>query len=53
MKFHRPLTGSERNIRRFTVLPTYVNGIVYWLEWVNIHQSYNTRHFGWNNDWVD
>ena len=51
MKFHKPMTGDEREIRKFAWYPIYVNGIFYWLEWITIHQSYNTRHSGWNNDW--
>jgi hypothetical protein len=51
MKFHKHMTGDEREIRKFAWYPIYVNGIFYWLEWITIHQSYNTRHSGWNNDW--
>lgn len=51
MKFYKPTTGDEREIRKFAWYPICVNEIVYWLEWITIHQSYNTRHRGWNNDW--
>ena len=47
-----PYTGEERVVRRFALFPTIIQGTCYWLEWIKIHQSYNTRHSGWNNDWV-
>lgn len=52
MKFHKPITGDQREIKRFTWYPMKINDCVYWLERITIHQSYNTRHSGWNNDWV-
>lgn len=51
MRFYRPITGATRTIRKFAWYPIYVNGVVYWFEWVTVHQTYNTRHRGWNNDW--
>ena len=52
MRFDRPYTGEQREVRRFIWFPTKINGVIYWLETVTIHQSYNTGTFGWNNDWV-
>lgn len=54
MKFikHKPFTGDERIVKRFAWYPIKVNGIIYWLQRVKIKQSYNTRHSGWNNDWI-
>lgn len=50
---HRPITGEEREIRKFAWLPIYVDGIIYWFEWVTIHQSFDTdKPFKWSNDWV-
>lgn len=53
MRFNIPLTGSERIVSKFTLFPTKINGSIYWLECVKVHQSYNTAHSGWNNDWVE
>ena len=52
MKIRKPFTGEERIVKRFAWYPINVNGTIYWLEWIKIKQSYNTRHSGWNNDWV-
>ena len=52
MKIHKPITGEEREITKFAWRPMKINGHVYWLEWITVHQSYNTEHSGWNNDWV-
>lgn len=52
MKIRKPFTGEERVVKRFAWYPINVNGILYWLEWISIKQSYNTRHSGWNNDWI-
>lgn len=52
MKIRKPFTGDERVVKRFAWHPIKVNGIIYWLQWIKIKQSYNTRHSGWNNDWV-
>ena len=51
MRFYAPVTGDKRVIRKFALFPIKINGVIYWLEWVSIHQSYNTKHSGWNNDW--
>ena len=51
MKLYKPMTGDTREVKRFAWYPIRVNGVVYWLEWITIHQSYNTRCKGWNNDW--
>lgn len=53
MRLYIPITGDMRKIKKFAWYPIYVNGVFYWLEWVTINQTYNTRHSGWNNDWVD
>ena len=52
MRFDRLFTGDERDVRKFLWFHTLINGTVYWLETVTVHQSYNTRASGWNNDWV-
>lgn len=52
MKIGKPFTGEERVIKRFAWYPINVNGTIYWLKWIKVKQSYNTRHSGWNNDWV-
>jgi hypothetical protein len=51
MKFHKPITGDTRNILKFAWYPIRIGNVVYWLEWITIHQSYNTKRSGWNNDW--
>ena len=51
MRFYKPMTGDTREVRKFAWYPIRVNGTVYWLEWITIHQSYNTKHSGWNNEW--
>lgn len=52
MRFDMPYTGESREVIRFVLLPMKINGTVYWLERIKIHQSYNTSSFGWCNDWV-
>ena len=52
MKFEMPMTGEEREVYIFPMVPTEINGTVYWFEKIKVHQSYNTRKLGWNNDWV-
>ena len=52
MRINTPFTGDQREVTRFTLFPMRINGIIYWLEKVTVHQSYNTRHRGWCNDWV-
>ena len=52
MKFNKPITGTEREIKKFAWYPTKINGTIYWLKWITIHQSYNAEYSGWNNDWV-
>ena len=52
MKIYRHFTGYTREIRRFAWYPMKIDGCIYWLEWITIHQSYNTAHPGWNTDWV-
>jgi len=54
MVFKYPWTGDQRTVRRFLLFPTKINGFIYWLQWVTIHQSYNTRRWNaWCNDWVE
>jgi hypothetical protein len=48
-----PITGETRTVTRFTFLPTVIGDEVWWLESIIIHQSYNTQHRGWNNDWAE
>lgn len=52
MKRRKPFTGDERVIKRFAWHPINVQGRLYWLRWIKIKQSYDTRHSGWNNDWI-
>ena len=52
MKISRPFMGDQREVRKFLWFPTLINGAIYWLETVTIHQSYDTRTSGWCNDWV-
>ena len=52
MRFYRPFTGDQREIKRFAWYPILIDGCTYWLEWIVIHQSYNTKFHGWNNDYV-
>ena len=52
MKFYRPRAGDQREIRKFAWHPMKIDNCIYWLEWITIHQSYNTKYSGWNNDWV-
>jgi hypothetical protein len=52
MQFVRPFTGDQREVTRFVLFPMKINGTIYWLEKIRIHQSYNTRSFGWCNDWI-
>jgi hypothetical protein len=53
MQIYTPYTGEQRKVKRFAWYPMKINGTIYWLEWITIHQSYNTRSFGWCNDWVE
>lgn len=53
MRITMPLTGDTRVRRTFAFKPITANGEVRWLEFVKIHQSYNTRFPGWNNDWFE
>lgn len=53
MVWKLPVTGETRVVRRFTILPTVIGHEVWWLELITIHQSYNTQHRGWNNDWAE
>lgn len=53
MKLRRPYTGEERVIRKFAIFPVASNGEIRWFETVVIHQSYNTKRSGWNNDWFE
>jgi len=48
-----PITGETRTVTRFAILPTVIDNEVWWLESIIIHQSYNTRRRGWNNDWAE
>lgn len=52
MRLILPFTGEEREVRMFAIVPIIIDREIYWLEWVTIHQTYNTRKPGWNNDWV-
>jgi hypothetical protein len=52
MRFDIPYTGDEREVRKFAWYPMFIDGCWYWLEWVTVHQSYNTKYPGWNTDWV-
>ena len=52
MQFTKTFTAERRVVTRFALFPIMVNGTIYWLEKIRIHQSYNTRHRGWCNDWV-
>lgn len=52
MQFRLPITGEQREVVKFMLFPTKINGIIYWLERIKIHQSYNTRKRRWSNDWV-
>ena len=52
MKFYRPRAGDQREIRKFAWHPMKIDNCIYWLECITIHQSYNTKYSGWNNDWV-
>ena len=52
MRFYLPYTGESRKVRKFAWYPMYIGHTVYWLEWLTIKQTYNTRHSGWNIDWV-
>lgn len=53
MQFIRPFTGEQREVTRFALFPMKINGTIYWLERIKIHQSYNTgRYHSWCNDWV-
>ena len=53
MVWKLPTTGDIRTVKRFAILPTVIDREVWWLESIVIHQSYNTRRHGWNNDWVE
>lgn len=53
MVWQLPITGETRTVTRFTFLPTVIGNKVWWLESIIIHQSYNTWHRGWNNDWAE
>lgn len=52
MRVYLPTTGETRTVRKFAWYPMKINGAVYWLEWITVHQSYNTEYPGWNNDYV-
>ena len=53
MEFDAFFPGEEREVRRFIWFPAKINGTIYWLKTVTIHQSYGTSNpFGWCNDWV-
>lgn len=52
MRFYRPFTGEQREVRKFAWYPIKIDSTIYWLEWITIRQSYNTGHFGWCNDFV-
>lgn len=49
---YKPFTGDQREVKRFAWYPMKINGYTYWLKWITIRQSYDTRHSGWCNDWV-
>lgn len=53
MVWKLPITGEVRTVKRFAILPTIIGNEVWWLESIIIHQSYNTQHPGWNNDWAE
>ena len=53
MVWKLPITGETRTVTRFAFLPTRINNEVWWLESIIMHQSYNTQHCGWNNDWAE
>lgn len=35
-----PKRGERRTIRKFVFLPLVVNGTMYWMEFINLHQEY-------------
>lgn len=51
MRWDRPITGETRVRRWFALFPVKAGDEVRWLEFVTVHQSYNTSSFGWCNDW--
>lgn len=53
MVWRLPIPGETRVINRFTIFPMIIGNEVWWLEHIVIHQSYNTQHRGWNNDWAE
>jgi hypothetical protein len=52
VKRRKPFTGDERIVKRLAWYPIKVQGTLYWFKRIKIKQSYNTRHDGWNNDWI-
>lgn len=51
MRWIGRISGETRVITRFLFFPLKVNSEWRWLEVAKIHQSYNTKAKGWNNDW--
>ena len=49
MKWLKNICGDERNVKRFALFPIKANCEYRWLEFVNIHQTWNGEK--WTNDW--
>ena len=53
MRFYTKGTGDTREVTKFALFPIKVDGVIYWLEKITIHQSFNTSKYGkWSNDYI-
>lgn len=53
MRFYTKGTGDTREVTKFALFPIKVGRVIYWLEKITIHQSFNTSKYGkWSNDYV-
>lgn len=53
MKFYTKGTGDTREVTKFALFPIKVGRIIYWLEKITIHQTFNTTKYRkWSNDYV-
>ncbi|MPM11451.1 hypothetical protein SDC9_57795 [bioreactor metagenome] len=54
VRVETPHSGEHRIIQRFAWIPVMANGEIKWLEWMTIHQSYDTEKYrAWSNDWFE